>query len=61
MRTANWDVVRLVKLITKGMTVTIEGPEPSRRPYIARREPRQEPLPPPPPPKRSFFQRLFGK
>jgi len=31
MRTANWDVVRLVKLITKGMTVVIEGPEPEKR------------------------------
>jgi lipoprotein-anchoring transpeptidase ErfK/SrfK len=31
MRTANWDVVRLVKLISKGMTVVIEGPEPERR------------------------------
>jgi len=30
MRTANWDVVRLVKLISKGMTVVIEGPEPER-------------------------------
>jgi lipoprotein-anchoring transpeptidase ErfK/SrfK len=60
MRTANWDVVRLVKLITKGMSVTIEGPEPSPRPHVARREPRVEP-PPPPPPRRSFFQRLFGR
>jgi lipoprotein-anchoring transpeptidase ErfK/SrfK len=32
MRTANWDVVRLVKQITKGMTVIIEGPPPAPRP-----------------------------
>jgi lipoprotein-anchoring transpeptidase ErfK/SrfK len=31
MRTANWDVVRLVKLLTKGMTVIIEGPAPTPR------------------------------
>jgi lipoprotein-anchoring transpeptidase ErfK/SrfK len=31
MRTANWDVVRLVKLITKGMPVIIEGPAPTPR------------------------------
>lgn len=35
MRTANWDVVRLSKLITKGMTVTIEGPEALPRPVVA--------------------------
>ena len=35
MRTANWDVVRLSKLITKGMTVIIEGPPPEPRTEIA--------------------------
>lgn len=39
MRTANWDVVRLQKLITKGMTVVIEGPKPTPRPMpIAKKE-----------------------
>jgi lipoprotein-anchoring transpeptidase ErfK/SrfK len=32
MRTANWDVVRLVKHISKGMPVIIEGPAPIPRP-----------------------------
>ncbi len=36
MRTANWDVVRLVKMITQGMTVIIEGPAPDPRPVIAK-------------------------
>jgi lipoprotein-anchoring transpeptidase ErfK/SrfK len=34
MRTANWDVIRLSKMITKGMTVIIEGPPPAPRPVI---------------------------
>lgn len=53
MRTANWDVVRLAKLLTKGMTVQIEGPAPTPRPVIAAAAP---PPPPPPPqePKRKF-------
>ena len=60
MRTANWDVVRLVKHITQGMTVTIEGPPPVPRPVIVVKK--AEPPPPPPePPKRGFFQRLFGR
>jgi len=36
MRTANWDVVRLTKQITKGMTVIIEGPPPVPRPVYAK-------------------------
>jgi L,D-transpeptidase catalytic domain len=32
MRTANWDVIRLSKMISKGMTVVIEGPRPTPRP-----------------------------
>jgi lipoprotein-anchoring transpeptidase ErfK/SrfK len=54
MRTANWDVVRLVKMITKGMPVIIEGPKPIPRPAYVERE---QPLVPPPlpePPKRRF-------
>jgi hypothetical protein len=55
MRTANWDVVRLAKLITKGMTVEIEGPPPVPRPAPAIAEetlPAAEP--PPEQPKRKF-------
>ena len=62
MRTANWDVVRLSKLITKGMTVIIEGPPPEPRPVIAKTT-KQEPAAAAPPPEESkpgFFRRLFG-
>lgn len=48
MRVANWDVIRLSKLITKGMTVVIEGPEPIARPVPVLAE--NEPLAPEPPP-----------
>lgn len=34
MRTANWDVVRLTKMITQGMPVIIEGPAPAPRPAV---------------------------
>ncbi|SKA99568.1 Lipoprotein-anchoring transpeptidase ErfK/SrfK [Prosthecobacter debontii] len=34
MRTANWDVVRLAKQLTKGMTVIIEGEAPVPRPVV---------------------------
>lgn len=53
MRTANWDVVRLAKLVTKGMTVVIEGPAPQPRPV-----PIATPQPPPPPPEpaKKWFQ-----
>ena len=38
MRTANWDAVRLAKLVTKGMTVVITGPSaPKRSPVVERR------------------------
>lgn len=60
MRTANWDVVRLVPNITQGMTVIIEGPPPVPRPVVAKAVP-VAPEPPPPPPKRGFFSRLFGR
>lgn len=59
MRTANWDVVRLVKQITQGMTVIIEGPAPEPRPVVIAKALPVEP--PPPPPKRGFFARLFGR
>ena len=59
MRTANWDVVRLVKLISKGMPVIIEGPKAVPRPVIAKNEPRKTApaaAPPPPEPKRRLFK-----
>ena len=55
MRTANWDVVRLAKHITKDMTVIIEGPEPTPRPVVKK----AVAAPEPPPEKKKFF--LFGK
>lgn len=60
MRTANWDVVRLVKLISKGMPVIIEGPKAVPRPVIAKTEttrkatPAAAPLPEEP--KRRLFK-----
>jgi lipoprotein-anchoring transpeptidase ErfK/SrfK len=44
MRTANWDVVRLSRLITTGMTVVIEGPEPEPRPIITKKNPNVVPV-----------------
>ncbi len=41
MRTANWDAIRLSKLITKGMPVIIEGPSPPPK-----SKPKPEPAPP---------------
>lgn len=64
MRTANWDVVRLVKHITAGMTVVIEGPKPEPRPVIAKAKPQAPPAPPPPAPppeKKGLLRWLFGK
>ncbi len=65
MRTANWDVVRLAKMLTKGMTVVIEGPAPIPRPVYAKatRKEAAPPAEPAPPPekKRGFFSRLFGR
>lgn len=62
MRTANWDVVRLSKLITKGMTVIIEGPPPEPRPVIAESTPKEAPPPAAvEPPKRGLFGWLFGR
>lgn len=57
MRTANWDVVRLARMITKGMTVIIEGPPPDPRPVYAVKE---EPAAPPPE-KRRWFNWLWKR
>ena len=60
MRTANWDVIRLSKMITKGMTVIIEGPPPAPRPVVvaAKKSEVRRALPvatePPPAPKKWF-------
>lgn len=57
MRTANWDVVRLQKLITKGMPVIIEGPAPTPRPVMVKNEVRRAvpaAVPPPEAPKKWF-------
>ena len=56
MRTANWDVVRLVKHITKGMTVIIEGPQPIPRPVVVAKKAEPVAPPPPPPPEKKWFQ-----
>jgi len=57
MRTANWDVVRLTKLITKGMTVIIEGPAPAPRPVIvAKATPKAQPVVEQEAPKKKWFQ-----
>jgi len=63
MRTANWDVVRLVKMITQGMTVIIEGPPSVPRPVVVAKVKKKEEEPPAPveEAKVSFFKRLFGK
>ena len=64
MRTANWDVVRLVKHISAGMTVVIEGPKPEPRPVVARATTKTPPPPQPPPPepeKKGFLKWLFGR
>jgi lipoprotein-anchoring transpeptidase ErfK/SrfK len=60
MRTANWDAVRLAKLLTKGMTVIIEGPAPTPRPVYVKKasKPATPPAaaPPPAPEKKKWFQ-----
>ena len=64
MRTANWDVVRLSKLITKGMTVIIEGPAAEPRPVIADNSPKEKPQPAaeaPQPERKGLFGWLFRK
>ncbi len=60
MRTANWDVVRLAPMLTKGMTVIIEGPAPTPRPVAtASKPPASVPAAtaaPPPVERRSWFR-----
>lgn len=56
MRTANWDVVRLVKHISKGMPVIIEGPKPIPRPPPAKKAPVKPAVPAEPPPPKKWFQ-----
>lgn len=60
MRTANWDVIRLSKMITKGMTVIIEGPKATPRPAVdakAASKPAAQAAPPPPAaPAKKWFQ-----
>jgi len=46
MRTANWDVVRLSKLVTKGMTVIIEGPKSVPRPVVVAKKEAVKPATP---------------
>jgi lipoprotein-anchoring transpeptidase ErfK/SrfK len=62
MRTANWDVVRLVKMITQGMTVIIEGPPSVPRPVVVKKSvPKTEVAKPIEEEKSGFFRRLFGR
>ncbi len=58
MRTANWDVVRLSKMITKGLPVIIEGPKPTPRPVVVAKKAPAKPAAPaqPPPPTKKWFQ-----
>lgn len=60
MRTANWDVVRLAKMISKGMTVVIEGPPPIPRPVVKETAPPPAPVPPEPE-RKGLLKWLFGK
>lgn len=64
MRTANWDVVRLVKLISSGMTVIIEGPKAIPRPMPVAKAKKTEAAPAeeaPPPPKKGLIGWLLRK
>ena len=60
MRTANWDVVRLAPMLTKGMTVIIEGPAPTPRPVVAKKSIAPPPavpvVAPPPEQKKPWFK-----
>jgi hypothetical protein len=60
MRTANWDVIRLSKMITKGLSVIIEGPKPTPRPVVvATKKTPTTPAAPvaaPPPSEKKWFQ-----
>ncbi len=65
MRTANWDVVRLSKMITQGMTVIIEGPAPAPRPVVYAKAQKVEETvaeaPPPEPEAKKGFKLFFWK
>ncbi|MES2594845.1 MAG: L,D-transpeptidase family protein [Verrucomicrobiota bacterium] len=64
MRTANWDVVRLVKQISSGMTVIIEGPKAIPRPAPVAKAKKTEAVvaeEAPPPPKKGILNWLFRK
>jgi lipoprotein-anchoring transpeptidase ErfK/SrfK len=63
MRTANWDVIRLSKMITKGMTVIIEGPRPDPRPVYTAKTTKTAPpaAAPEPEPKRRPFRLFFWR
>jgi lipoprotein-anchoring transpeptidase ErfK/SrfK len=60
MRTANWDVVRLVPQITKGMTVMIEGPAPVPRPRVYAKAQASQPVAAAPTPAQEPQKRRFN-
>ncbi|WP_146851622.1 L,D-transpeptidase family protein [Brevifollis gellanilyticus] len=64
MRTANWDVIRLVKQVSAGMTVIIEGPKAIPRPVPVAKAKKTEPtvaVEEAPPPKKGILNWLFRK
>jgi lipoprotein-anchoring transpeptidase ErfK/SrfK len=65
MRTANWDVIRLVKQISAGMTVIIEGPKAIPRPAPVAKAKKTEPATvaqeAPPPAKKGILGWLLRK
>ncbi|HYF35549.1 MAG TPA: L,D-transpeptidase family protein [Prosthecobacter sp.] len=61
MRTANWDVVRLVKMISAGMTVIIEGPKAVPRPPPVYAKTEQTAPPPPPEEPKPRFRLFFWR
>lgn len=61
MRTANWDVARLGKMITKGMPVIIEGPKAEPRPVYASHKSEAKPPPPALSKLGRWFKRLWQR
>lgn len=59
MRTANWDVVRLARLVTKGMSVVIEGPKSTPRPVMVAKKEAPKPAAPAPTPAEPEKKRWF--